>query len=100
MRFAAHTRQKQYTNTHQILVHKFKYKHDDNTGDEEGESRAVILGVSNNGKYRLWGPCYQGSLATTYYNWITLEEVFFQRGSSPLGYARSWQETLSSRADW
>jgi hypothetical protein len=53
MRFAAHTRQKQYTNTHQILVHKFKYKHDDNTGDEEGESRAVILGVSNNGKYRL-----------------------------------------------
>jgi hypothetical protein len=55
-------------------VHKFKYKHNGKEGDDGGEPRAFILGVSGNG-YRLWGPCKQGSLATTYYEFITLEET-------------------------
>jgi hypothetical protein len=57
-------------------VHKFRYNDDYKESDTEGEPRAVILGVSDDGRYRLWGPCRRDSLATSYHDLINLEEIF------------------------
>jgi hypothetical protein len=65
--YTAQAWEKQYTDTHQVLVHKYKYNDD---------YKAVILGVSGDGRYRLWGPCCRDSLVTSYHDLISLEEIF------------------------